>query len=252
MPRTVVIDLFSGDLTRYANGYAVVAVDVIRASTTAVTAVATGRRCFPVPSIGAAYALRARLEDAILAGEIGGDTVPGFDLNNSPEAAAARTDVDRPMILLSSSGTKLMCSARTCETAYVACLRNLTATARQLARWHERVALVGAGSLGEFRKEDQMCCAWIAAGLVDRGFAPADPRTRDLIARWRGTAPSACASGRSPDYLRRTGQLKALAFILSHVSGLDVVSVLEGYELVISPHCRTAPAAPGDGPRWSQ
>ena len=28
-----------------------------------------------------------------------------------------------------------------------------------------RVAVIGAGSKGEFREEDQICCAWIAAGL---------------------------------------------------------------------------------------
>jgi len=50
-------------------GDVIVVVDVVRATTTAVTAVAQGRRCFTAPSVAAA---RRRAEQPLLAGEIGG------------------------------------------------------------------------------------------------------------------------------------------------------------------------------------
>src|SRR5207245_2446733 len=45
---SVVIASFQEDAEINRDGYAVVAIDVIRATTTAITAVAAGRRCFPV------------------------------------------------------------------------------------------------------------------------------------------------------------------------------------------------------------
>jgi len=48
---TVVIDSFPARNDRYFQDYAIVAIDVIRASTTANTAVAAGRKCFPVASV---------------------------------------------------------------------------------------------------------------------------------------------------------------------------------------------------------
>ena len=54
-------------------GWTVVGIDVIRATTTAVTAVAAGRRCFPVASLEEAVPLAARLANPLLVGELGGN-----------------------------------------------------------------------------------------------------------------------------------------------------------------------------------
>src|SRR5919199_845257 len=112
MEKTVTIDCFPESLLRYRDGYAIVAVDVIRATTTAVTGVALNRRCFPTPSLEAAVPLAARLDNPLLVGELGGNMPYGFDLTNSPAALALRSDVSRPMILLSTSGTKVLCQAQ--------------------------------------------------------------------------------------------------------------------------------------------
>ena len=241
MKATVVVDSFPERAPAYVDGYAIVAVDVIRATTTAVTAVAAGRRCFPVPSLDAARLLHESLGDALLVGELGGRMPAGFALNNSPAAVAARGDVSRPVILLSSSGTRLIHAARGCEATYVACLRNAAATARYLVGRHARVAVLGAGSGSDFRKEDQLCCAWIAADLLDMGYEPGSRRTAAIVERWRGAPAGAGADGKSADYLRRSGQLQDLAFVLAHVNDLDAACVVEQDEIVQLP----APQEPG-------
>ena len=60
MRKTVVIDCFPESVKTYRNSHVIVAVDVIRATTTVVTGVARGRRCFPVPTIEAADLLAAQ------------------------------------------------------------------------------------------------------------------------------------------------------------------------------------------------
>jgi 2-phosphosulfolactate phosphatase len=235
--RTVVIDCFPERLPRYGNDHAVVAVDVIRATTTAVTAVAGGWRCFPVASIEEAVELSQRLEHPLLAGELGGHTPYGFDLSNSPAQLAALNGAPRPVVLLSTSGTRVICGGSRDQPVYAACLRNYTAQAEVLAAQHPAVAIIGAGARGEFRLEDQLASAWIAELLVDGGYKPLGG-TAELIRRWSAVPADAIARGKSAAYLRETGQVQDLDFILTHVDDVQAAYRLDGGELVSVPPAR--------------
>src|SRR6266852_6566557 len=131
MSRSVVIRCYPQGVTRIPESHALVAIDVIRATTTAITAVVMGRRCYPAPTLQAANELAACLPDALLVGEVGGIMPAGFHLNNSPAELATRTDT-RPIILLSSSGTQVMDRIRSSHRGYVTCFRNWKATVRAL------------------------------------------------------------------------------------------------------------------------
>jgi 2-phosphosulfolactate phosphatase len=226
MNRVVGVDCFHTHLSDETYGWTIVAVDVIRAATTAITAVETGQRCFPVPSIEAAVPLAGRLENPVLAGELGGLKPYGFDLQNSPTEVAERDDISRPLILLATSGTRLMCEAAMRGAAHIACLRNAHAAAKCLAEGHEAVMLLAAASRGEFREEDQLCCARIARILLERGYEARDPETEEIVARWGDASDDAFVGGHSSEYLRRTGQEHDLEFVISHIDDLET-----GYEL---------------------
>jgi 2-phosphosulfolactate phosphatase len=241
--RTVVIDCFPESLPRYGAGFAVVAVDVFRATTTAVTAAALGRRCFPAGTLEHALELAERLDDALLAGELGGSMPYGFELNNSPAALASRRDVDRPLVLLSTSGTRTITEADRADVVYAACLRNYRAQAHALAGQASAVAVVGAGARGEFREEDQLCCAWIAEHLLELGFEPADAETSRLVERWSGEPVDAITHGKSADYLQTTGQVDDLDFVLRHVDDLEDAFVYRNGELVAAGTARAGRAA---------
>jgi 2-phosphosulfolactate phosphatase len=230
--RSVVIDFLPESAARHRSGRAIVAIDVIRATTTAVTGISLGRRCYPAGSIEEAVPLAARLDEPLLVGEIGGNMPYGFDLTNSPAQLAQLSDVSRPMILLSTSGTKLIRESYGAEAVYVACLRNFRAHAARLARDHAHVALIGAGARGEFREEDQLCCAWIGDLLVEAGFEPADERTAEVIERWRGADVGEIAQSNSVRYLKDTGQLADLDFVLTHVDDVESSYIYDGAEIV--------------------
>jgi 2-phosphosulfolactate phosphatase len=221
--RSVVIDFLPESVKRYEQTWAVVAIDVIRATTTAITAVAAGRRCFPAPTVEAAMLTAQRFDNPLLAGETGGNMPGAFEIDNSPAQLAGRTDVHRPLVLVSSSGTKVIHEAAGCEATYLACFRSHSALTGFLVRRHARVALIGAGSKGEFREEDQICCAWIAAALMKRGYSPENQQTAAIADRWRHAPPDACLCSRSVDFLKRTGQTHDLDFILTHIDDLDQV-----------------------------
>ena len=255
MRRTVTIDCLPESARGYSAGWAVVAIDVIRATTSAITVAAMGGRCFPVATTEQARELAATLPDPLLAGECGGEMAPGFEMNNSPAELASRRDVSRPVILLSSSGTRLLCEASRCDRVYLACLRNWGYQARYLVGKHERIAIIGAGSRGQFREEDQLCCAWLAARLLAAGYEPKDERTSNLVARWATARPEAVARGESAKFLRRTGQGKDLHFILSHVNDLPMAfAQISGEVIAVSAfdaHVSPRPQIAGfSRPRW--
>jgi 2-phosphosulfolactate phosphatase len=229
--KKVSICCFDEGQHQYADNRAVVAIDVIRATTTATTAISMGRECHIVPTLQAAFETASRLPNALLAGELGGEMPPGFHITNSPAQLAGRSDVHRPLILLSSAGTRLMYEIRSNDSAYLACFRNYGATVDRLAKNHDVVTLIGAGTNGEFREEDQMCCAWIARGLLDLGFEPEDAITLSLVRRWQAEPYNAFLMSRSVAYLERSGQLRDLDFILDHFDDVDVPGVVRANEL---------------------
>jgi 2-phosphosulfolactate phosphatase len=232
MTNSVVIDCFPESALRYGPGCAIVAVDVIRATTMIATAVFMGRRCFPVASLGAARQLSTRLRNPLLAGEVGGVIPHGFELNNSPARLALRTDISRPLILLTSAGTKLIHLAQASDAVYIASLRNFAFLSKYLAQRHKRIVIIGAGSRGEFREEDQMCCAWIAQDLLDSGYFVENPDTATLVERWKDATPDAVLSSASADFLIRTGQVWDLEFVLTHIADIPKCFVLKADEVV--------------------
>jgi 2-phosphosulfolactate phosphatase len=231
MKGTVIIDCFPESAERYRNGYAIVVVDVIRATTVATTAVSMGRRVFPAQTTDEAAQIAATLKDPLLVGELGGNMPYGFDITNSPVLVAQRKDCHRPMVLVSSSGTQLLLNAAGSEAVYLACLRNVSAVAQYINGRHKQIALLGAGSRGQFRREDQIGCAWVAEKLINSGYLPGTQKTSELVSRWHMVSADKIRGGKSAEYLRHSGQEQDLEFILNHIDDLDTVPFLCNGEL---------------------
>jgi 2-phosphosulfolactate phosphatase len=233
MAKRVVIDYLPESVRHYRDGYAIVAVDVIRATTTAISCVARGWRCFPVPSLEHALPLAAKLHHPLLVGELGGSMPYGFDVTNSPAKLSMRPDATRPIILLSSSGTRVIHEAAAADAVYLACLRNWTATATFIARRHNRVAVIGAGTRGEFREEDQACCALVASKLLEFGFEAEDAKTQEVIDRWAHAPREAWMGSKSVKYLQDTNQLDDLEFVRRHYDDLAAAFMMKHDEVIL-------------------
>ncbi len=242
MNNSVIIDCFPESAERYKKGYAIVVIDVIRATTTVTTAVSLGRRVFPARTTDEAFVVASSLDNPLMVGELGGNMPYGFDLTNSPSQIAVRNDIHRPMVLVSSSGTQLLMNAQGSDAVYIACFRNISAVANHLAGRHERVAILGAGTRGQFRREDQMGCAWVAEKLLQAGYEPETPETMGCIQRWKGVNHEEVRGGRSAAYLRNSGQEQDLEFTLCHIDDLNVVPALVNNELIPSAGTISRPA----------
>ena len=234
MSGSFVIDCYAENRETYPEEYAVIAIDVIRATTTATTALFLGREVYPSASADDAIILARSLKEPLRMGEMGGHVPYGFDLTNSPVQVTALTNIPsghftngrRPLILVSSSGTPLIMSARNNKAVYLACLRNYKAVAAHVAGRYDKIAIIGAGTRGEFRREDQIGCAWVGHELKQLGYEAENSRTDKLINKWHGCDHRVIRQGNSAKYLERSGQMHDLEFILHHVNDLIVVPKL--------------------------
>ncbi len=230
MKASFAIDALPESAAAYRDTHAIVVVDVFRATTVIVTALFCGHRIFPVASVAEAMTVAQGLKEPVLAGEQAGIKPDTFDLNNSPAAIAALAG-HRPVVLLTSAGTQLLAQARGASAIYVACLRNIRATAEHIAANHHRVALIGAGTRGEPRPEDQMVCAWLGERLLAAGFAAENQRTLTEVEVWRGARPEELIGSPSVDYLRSTRQEADIDFVLAHVDDVDAIALYNGQQV---------------------
>ncbi len=138
--------------------------DVLRATSTMLTALAQGaRRIYPVTTVAEARELRrTRLPGALLGGERGGVRIEGLDLGNSPREYTREVVSDREVIMTTTNGTVALQACAAASVVYAGALLNLeaqaTAIERQMPR-PKRLLLVCAGSGAEFALEDGLAAA---------------------------------------------------------------------------------------------
>jgi 2-phosphosulfolactate phosphatase len=158
-----------------AGGIAVV-IDVLRASTTMVTALASNATAvWPVADVDEARALARRLgPGAILGGERGGVRIEGFALGNSPTEYVRDRVGGHDVVITTTNGTAALAACAAAAETLVGAIvnrRTVAAAVRALgaARGLHHAHLVCAGTDGVVTAEDVL-----AAGAILEGAA-ADP-----------------------------------------------------------------------------
>jgi 2-phosphosulfolactate phosphatase len=155
-------------------GAAGVVFDVLRATTSIVTAFADGgaRAVYPAATLEEARALKASdaLAGALLGGERGGLPLPGFDLGNSPREYADPARLGgRDIVATTTNGTVALraCVLAGAAVVHVAALRNLGALAGHLRDTPPaRLCIVCAGTVSAFSLEDAFGAGALLAELA--------------------------------------------------------------------------------------
>lgn len=165
-----VLHLLEG--ARAATGTAVI-IDVFRAFTLVPCAFARGAtRIYPVATPAEAEALRRADPGRLLAGEVDGRPLPGFDFSNSPAAMLRANLQGRQLVLRTSAGVQGLLAAQAADEVLTGAFVNAAATVAWLrARAPARISLVCMGwNASERCAEDEACAEYLAACL--RGEAP--------------------------------------------------------------------------------
>ncbi len=167
------------DGCRYAieNECTAIVVDALRASATAAFMLRAGAtEILAVREIEEALSLKAKLPDALLAGERGGLPPEGFDLGNSPRDVSIVRD--KRVIFTTTTGAGRLIQSWGAPIIYMGSTVNATAVARAAAAHQRDVVLVLAGLMTDpaySAQEDWVGAAAIAmaaeraCGLVEVG-----------------------------------------------------------------------------------
>jgi 2-phosphosulfolactate phosphatase len=148
-----------------AGGVAVV-IDVLRATTTIVHALAAGctavRPCLEVEE-ARELAGGMRVGRVLLGGERGGSPLPGFDVGNSPGSLTPQLCRGTTLVLTTTNGTRALLRAADAARVLVAAFVNYSAVCEQLRQDARPVHIVCAGVEGQVSLEDSL----LAGALVD-------------------------------------------------------------------------------------
>jgi len=138
----------------------VIVIDVLRASSTIVTALASGfSHVIPVETVGQAYALRSA--SSVLAGERHCKKIAEFDYNNSPTSFLNMNVPAKHLILTTTNGTRAIQKADRGEILYIGCLLNASACIKKALGHQLDVTLYCAGTRQEFALEDGLAAGYM-------------------------------------------------------------------------------------------
>jgi len=180
-----------------ARGKLCVVIDVLRAGTTIVAALAGGcPRIIPVETPERAREI-ARDRGCLLGGERNSLRLEGFDFGNSPLEYVPEKIKGRPIVFTTTNGTRAMRACEAADMLVTACFLNGGAIARLLRNHGGDTLIVCAGTRGRPAAEDTACGGMLIEALGAGGQSPEaeeaaslwDRHKNDLAAMMKGVSP---------------------------------------------------------------
>jgi 2-phosphosulfolactate phosphatase len=150
-------------------GGTAIVIDVLRATTVMVHALAAGCEAIvPCLEIEQAREMAASLgrDRTILAGERRGEPIEGFDLGNSPSSFTPEVCAGKTVVMTTTNGTKAIQACLEAERVLVAGFVNFGATSMALRREDRPIHFVCSGTDGEVSLEDTLLAAAFVQSAV--------------------------------------------------------------------------------------
>jgi 2-phosphosulfolactate phosphatase len=156
-------------------GGVAVVVDVLRATTVMIEALAAGcEAIIPCGEVEEAREIAKALPDdrRLLVGERGGLPIAGFDLGNSPDEFTSEACQGMTLVMTTTNGTRAILASLEAERVYVASFANLRATSSELSlqflkKGHRHsVHIICAGTDGHISLEDSLLAGALAVEIV--------------------------------------------------------------------------------------
>lgn len=147
-------------------GKIAVVIDVLRATSVMVTALANGaKEVIPVVSPQEAFALKKKLgHEVILGGERDALPISGFDYGNSPLQYTKEVVAGKTIVMTTTNGTLAINNAADADQLIIASFINAEAVVKFI-KGKEDVALICSGTDGQFTLEDALCAGYLIEQL---------------------------------------------------------------------------------------
>ncbi len=150
------------DKSKISSNHIAIVIDVLRATSSMVTAVDHGaHKIYPVSRIEDVKKLKTMHPDALLCGEREGVMIPGFDMGNSPLVYTANRIKGKTLLFTTTNGTSAIVKASHAKEVYIASLLNAKAVAEAACDKDCPIVIIMAGTRGNFSLDDAL-----AAGAI--------------------------------------------------------------------------------------
>ncbi|MFU8812185.1 MAG: 2-phosphosulfolactate phosphatase [Balneolaceae bacterium] len=151
-------------------GKTAVIIDVLRASSTIITALGNGAKgVIPVSDMAEASRISQSVDsdNLLLCGEKDGVKIEGYDLGNSPLEYTREMVADKTLVFNTTNGTKAISKSLAAKHLLIAGFLNLSAVVNRLKATEHDVVLVCAGWRGRLSLEDLLLAGNIVFELCD-------------------------------------------------------------------------------------
>jgi 2-phosphosulfolactate phosphatase len=221
----------------------VIVIDVLRASSTIVTALSNGAKdIIPVESQEDATRLMQEIgrKYVLLCGERGGQKIEGFDLGNSPFEYTNEVIQEKTLIFCSTNGSRAIVKASAAAKVMVGCFINLgTVLENVLESKPKEVVLLCSGKEDRFSLEDTVCAGMMVSRLKERlteslELSDSAQAGLQVYGQHQKSLLKMLNSSLHGKYLLSLGFQEDLVYC-SQVDSIPVVPVLETGHLVKAP-----------------
>lgn len=197
--------------TEDVRGKTVIVIDVLRATSTMITALTRGcKEIYAVETVQQAKELHR--PGALLGGERHCKRIPGFDLGNSPLEYEENYVEGKTIIITTTNGTRAIERSSGASDILIGSLLNARACAQKAAGLGREIVIVCSGTQDVFSLEDGLC-----AGLL----------VEELTAQAAGTGhkPQVNDFGLSMLYAYRQVQSRLVEALLNSSNGKRLASI---------------------------
>ena len=155
----------------YFTGKTTVVIDVLRATTTIVTALMHGaKEIIPVGSVE--FAMKASSSmfggQTLIAGERNSKMIDGFNLGNSPLEYLNGVIAGKSIVFYTTNGSKAIVKAKFSQCNIIMSFINITAVANHLISLDSDFEILCSGHNNLFSLEDTICAGRLIAAILEK------------------------------------------------------------------------------------
>jgi len=153
----------------FFTGKTTVVIDVLRASTTIITALSNGaKEIVPVGTVEFAVKVSGGIfgGQTLLGGERNTKKIEGFALGNSPAEYTKEIVSGKSIVFYSTNGSRAIVKAKYSANLFICSFNNLKTLAKHLKNLNEDVVVLCSGNNNFFSLEDSVCAGMLVSELI--------------------------------------------------------------------------------------
>lgn len=153
----------------FFTGKTTVVIDVLRASSTIITALTNGaKEVIPVGTIEFAVKVSGGIfgGHTLLGGERNTKKIEGFALGNSPSEYTKEIISGKSIVFYSTNGSRAIVKAKYSANLFICSFNNLKILAEHIKKLNEDVIILCAGNNNFFSLEDSVCAGMLVTELI--------------------------------------------------------------------------------------